>query len=392
MFGDFHDDDFDEYFDFGLETDREESDEDFVEPYSELKPDALADFHQTMQLAQEVREAEPWKALYDSDIFAVEDPETKELDVVSVLGGGEEVYAIHVHRPPSGLAFWKLAFSDSDAMIPENIMKISNMVEVEFLNKAEMEEPDLALYQRTEHATPGKGRQRWVRFRSYRPRCFPWFSEAADLGVLRRGMALALRYVALMQASKAPANFLRSDEGPTLPESLKVFRLPEGAESDDLSAWCLDDIPVDWEQCGTGEVIFEPNEFEQNRLAAIPQKDEVWELGATYLTNGVMTPMAPVMPLFAMAVSLSAGEAPPMPELSDDLSISETEALWKSLASNIDLTGSRPKVIRVTSSDAVEMLRPFAELADIQVEQVEELEMLGSLFQMLAMMPGPDDL
>jgi len=400
MFGDFHEDDeeddFDDYFNFGLESEasppEELAEESFPEPYSELKPDALAEFGETMRLAQKVRTAQPWKELYDSDIFAVEDPTTKELDIVSVLGGGKEVYAIHVHRPPSGLAFWKMALTGSDAMIPEVIMKMSNMVEVEFLNKAEMEEPDLALYEYTGVATPGKGRHGWVRFRSYRPRCFPWFSEAADLATLRRGMALALRYLELMQDSEEPVSFMRPDEGPALPESLKVFRLPTGAKAGDSGAWRLEDISVDWDQCGQSEVVFQPGEFELSRLAAIPQKEDVWELGATCLTSGVMTETGPVMPVLAMAASLSGGEVPPTPEFTDDLAVSETEAMWNSLANNMDATGYRPTEIRVTSTEAVKLLEPFAQLAGIRVERVEELEMLDSLFQMLAMMPGPRDM
>ena len=225
----------------GLQEMEESPDEDFAEPYTDLNEDALDEFRRTMELAQTVREAQPWKALYDSDIFAVEDPETKELDVVSVMGGGKQVYAIHVHRPPTGLAFWKVALTEGESMNPESMMKMSNLVEVEFLSKAAMDEPDLALYQHTGHATPSKGRQRWVRFRTYRPRCFPWFSEAADLGALRRGMRLALRYVEwVQQASESSEDLLRFEEERALPESIKVFRLPDGAQAEDAMAWSLE--------------------------------------------------------------------------------------------------------------------------------------------------------
>jgi hypothetical protein len=380
------DDDLDDYFE------GEGDEEEFPEPYSELKADALAEFAQTLELAERVRAAQPWKKLWDRDIFAVEDPQTKELDIVSVLGRGKEVYAVHVHRAPTALQFWKQAFSPA-GINPEMVMKTSNMVEVEFVNKGTLDSPDLDLYEHTRFAPPLSGRHRWIRFRSYRPRCFPWFSEAADLDVLRRGMQLTLRYVELMQQSEAPNSFLTSDLDPgTMPRSLKVFRLAEGSEAELSDSWQLEDVPVDWAHCGGQMPVFEPSDFECMRFAKMPKQDDIWELGTTCLTNGVMTAKGPVMPVLAMACSISGGHVPPQPEFTADAEISEAQSLWQCLVANIDAQGYCPTEIRVVTDEAFELLSPFAELAGIRLAQFEEYAMLGQLFEMLAMMPGPEEM
>jgi hypothetical protein len=374
------------------EADEDLGEEDFPEPYSELKADALAEFGQTLALAGKVRAAEPWKKLWNRDVFAVEDPETEELDIVSVLGAGKEVYSIHVHRAPTAMAFWKLAFSPA-GLDPESVLMLSTMVEAEFVNKGAMELTDLDLYKYAEHVTPPRGRHRWVRFRSYRPRSFPWFSEAADLASLRRGMQLTLRYLELMQQSDDPAGFLTSDLAPgTMPGSLKVFRLAEGADSETSESWQLQDVPVNWEQCGGQVPVYQPTDFECMRLAKMPKQDDIWEVGTTCLTNGVMTATGPVMPVLAMACSISNGNVPPKPEFTADAAISEAQTLWECLVANIDAQGYCPSEIRVVTDEAFEMLAPFAELAGVQLAQFKEYKMLGQLFEMLAMMPEPGDL
>ncbi|MDQ8196158.1 plasmid pRiA4b ORF-3 family protein [Coraliomargarita sp. SDUM461004] len=385
---DLDDDDSDEFFD----EDEAES-ETFPEPYTELPKGDLSEFSKTLKLAETVRAVEPWKQLWDRDIFAVEDPETRELDVVSVLGRGGEVYSIHVHRAPTALAFWRSAFSAATALDPESVLKMSSMVEVEFLNKAGMEAPDLKLYKYTRQLTPPRGRHRWIRFRSYRPRCFPWFSEAADMAVLRRGMRLALRYVELMQQSKHPESFLLSHLVPgTMPKSLKVFRLAAGAEPEGNEGWQLEDVSVDWERCHAEQAVYQPNEFECARLAKMPQQEDSWEVGTLCMPTGVMTASGPVMPVLAMACSIGTGNVPPKPQFTADVDISEAQTLWECLVANIDAHGYCPTEIRVVTDEAYEMLSPFAKLAGVRLAQFEEFAMLGQLFEMLAMMPGPDEM
>jgi hypothetical protein len=66
------------------------------------------------ELADRVRQSEPWRTLTDTDLFALQDRATQQIGLISVLGHLGQVYAIHLYLPPEGLLFW-LQFSQRDA-------------------------------------------------------------------------------------------------------------------------------------------------------------------------------------------------------------------------------------------------------------------------------------
>lgn len=357
------------------------------EPYSDLSESDKAVFRSAMALADELRAVEPWKKLYDSDLFGIEDPETGEIALLSVLGANKEVFALHMHRPPHGFGFWKQALADSGGMTPELVLHKSSIIEVEFRNKSELEEPDRQLYEELNIGTPAKGRQKWALFRNYRPRAMPWFPKAEDLPLLIRGMRLTPRYLKAMAASANPEAFqLPDDPAAGLPTSLKVFQLKPGADAEVPESWQLKDLPIDWDAFAPKDAPFQPSEFEVQQLADLPRSETCWELGAIVFPNPVMTEEGPVLPLLAMAVDVSM-EQPPVPYITDDLEVSPTQVVWNCLQERALETGSLPAEIHVITDAAQATLSGLQEIAGISIVRKAELELLGGLFQSMGQMP-----
>lgn len=362
----------------------ESTEEEFPEPYSELGSAECVAFKAAMAGAVELREQEPWKTLHDCDIFGIEDPETGGIHVVSVLGAVKEVFSVQVHRAPYALGFWREALSEPGEMDTGAVLHRASIIEAEFCNKAEMDEPDLALYERIAFKTPPRGRKRWVRLRTYRPRTFPWFPQAEELSQLGLGMRLCRRYLELVATAEDPGSFLMEpDAEKGLPPSLKVFRLPNGAKPSETEKWVLSDVAIHWESCEPPRVPYEPSEFELHQLAELPKEPSVWELGAIFLPSPAMTATGPVLPVLAIALEVTLPH-PPQPYLSTNLEASPTQVLWECLKERVLDAEALPSEIHVSTDAAEATLKEFAELAGVKVRRVKSLPLLGALFQSMA--------
>lgn len=364
---------------------------DFPEPYEDLsEPDAEL-FKDALTEANRLRALEPWKQLFDSDLFGIEDPETGEIALVSILGANKEVFSLHVHRPPQGFAFWKEALVDSDDLGPDFVLNKCSIIEVEFRNKADMEQPDLLLYETLGFDTPSRGRKKWALFRNYQPRRMPWFPDAQKLPLLIRGMRLTGRYLEQMAVSAEPESFLLgSDAGSGLPGRLKVFQLQSGGDEERPESWELNEVAIDWQSCGKEAAPFQPSEFEVQQLANLPRTEGHWELGAIVFPNPVMTEAGPVLPLLALAADTLHAE-PPAPYLSSDPDDSPTRALWDCLKERALGLGSLPAELHVATDSAEATLESLEEVAGIRVVRKEQLNFLGALFQSMSML-SPEEM
>lgn len=359
------------------------------EPYSELTESDKARFRSAIALANELRTVEPWKKLYDSDLFGIQDPETGKIAIVSVLGANKEVYALHVHRPPHGFDFWKHALGDPGAMMPDIVLQKSSIIEVEFRNKSELEAPDRQLYEKLAIEAPAKGRKKWAQFRNYRPRALPWFAKAEDLELLLRGMRLTPHYLEAMAASPSPEDFqLPDDPKAGLPATLKVFQLKPNEDAEAPESWQLKDLPIDWEACAPDDTPFQPTEFELQQLANLPKSDAQWELGTIVFPHPAMTAEGPVLPLLAVALDTSLSQ-PPVPYMTDELEVSPMQALWNCLQERVIEVGSLPAEIHVATDAAQATLAGLQEIAGIQIVRKAQLEFLDSLFQSMSQL-SPD--
>lgn len=354
-------------------------------PYEGADAATLAAYRSVFEEGVELRAAEPWKSLWDQDIFCVEDPDTGRVDVISVLGAGGEVFSLHVHRGLEGLEFWRRTMLGDLPLDPDGWASLLNVLELEFVNKAEMEEPDLDLYALAGFPEPPRGRKRWMRLRRHRPRQPCWFHPAAELSELRRGTFLAQRYVALLRVAKGGADFeydRAHEHGGGLPATLPGLRLKAGASPEVAENWELARIAIDWSQVPPPPFIFQATAFERERCGSFPMVDERWEVGAIYLSP-VMTETGPVRPLLAAVFALVENAGPPEPFLSDDPDLSASESVWRVFSQYAYAREALPRQLQVTSDIAERTFAPLKRFG-VSITRVERHEALDGLFAAMA--------
>jgi len=354
-------------------------------PYEGADGATLAAYRSVLEEGLALRKAEPWKSLWDQDIFCVEDPDTSRIDILSVLGAGDEVYSLHVHRGLEGLEFWRRALLGDLPRDVDSYAGLLNVLELEFVNKSELEEPDLDLYALTGFSEPPRGRKRWMRLRRHRPRQPSWFHPAAELSELRRGVRLARRYVALLRQAEDGADFEYErphEHGGRLPSALPGLRLKAGASPDVAENWELARIPIDWSQLPPAPRIHQPSEFEWERCGSFPVVDERWEIGAIYLSPA-MGETGPVRPLLAAVFALIEDVSVPEPILSDDPDLSPSQAVWSVFSQYACAREALPRQLQVTSDIAERTFAPLQRFG-VELARVERHEALDALFGAMA--------
>jgi hypothetical protein len=378
----------------GMEDDSVEAEDACAEPYFDFTEADRKQFREAMDQADVVRALAPWKDLWDQDIFCIKDPDTGLLDFVSILGRGGEVYALHVHHGIEGYHLWQRTMLGTMPMDDIDLyMRSLRLIEVEFVNKEQMEPEDLDLYDKAICFSRAGGRLRWTKFRRYHPRAgAPWFPESDELPRLVRAMHLCVKYVELMRSEpKATrSKYTQQDRsGGELAKTLPCFTLSKRAtkralSGEDTSAWEVTHMPMDWEEGEAAQVPFEPTEFEVQRVASLPVVEEAWELGAVYLSNPIGTEHGPSLPILAVAAPLAAMDEPPRPHLVPDLEVTPAQAVWDCLVAEAVRRGARPAEVHVTTPVAQRVLQPLTSVSSTEVVLQSQFQQLHELLSVMS--------
>lgn len=129
-----------------------------------------------------VKEMEPWEWMYETDVFAVQDPDDGTLYFVSVMGNLGEHLSIAVYLGTR--AFYRLldfaATPDSDAT-GEELLEISHL-QASFEDREQLTSQDRDVIKQL--GLKFRGRMAWPLFRSYRAGFAPWMLEADEVRIM----------------------------------------------------------------------------------------------------------------------------------------------------------------------------------------------------------------
>lgn len=132
------------------------------------------------ELMDKVKQFAPWDLLDESDIFAVQDPETDEVGFVSIMGGAGEYFSIAVYRGEDALRkFWNL----QEILATETTAAFEKLNEIPQLQAFWGERKDLYPEERAIIKKLGltfRGKDSWPVFRSFEPGLVPWFINSAE--------------------------------------------------------------------------------------------------------------------------------------------------------------------------------------------------------------------
>lgn len=176
---------------------------------SEVEP-TLDAWRRLYALMVQVKEMAPWEWMYESDVFAVQDPENQEFYFVSVMGNLGEHLSIAVYLGPRAydrlLAF---AEQTDESVTGEELFEIAHL-QASFEDRDQLTTQDRNTIK--ELGLKFRGKMAWPLFRSYRAGFAPWHLEADEVRILT---------LALEQLLDVAPRF--GDEEIDFPEERSVF-------------------------------------------------------------------------------------------------------------------------------------------------------------------------
>jgi len=319
-----------------------------------------------------VLKLQPWKHLHDTDWFGIKDPDTDEIHVVATMGKADQFYAIQVYLPEEGIRFWNhfIETGEPDVLSGQYDQR---MLSCEFVtwNEFDMDEHDMDLNEQFEiPEIENTGELDSLLFRSTLPGCANWHPETHECHQLLDALRLLPRFHQYHLDSGSETSEWHIDG---TPPKIPCFGLPRGAKRSDSSAWEMSIIY--FPKAAPEPPILEDDLF-ASRLAKLKiQKGKRWEIGSTYLPEGVIHNGRPTW-VALTTVGLCSDEFSVGSEL---LPVTERREvmLRKSFTKAALELGYLPEILGIRSELA---RQTFAPLSNITLEMSEKLPVIDKIF------------
>lgn len=147
----------------------------------------LKDWQSLYQEAIKFRDLKCWEYMYDSDLFAVQNPKTGEIGYVCVLGNLGEVFGLNVYLGQEGLNAYILQSEGGQTTLSyadtiDQFISTNKCLSVYFKDRNNLSKEDLALIKKL--GLKLRGKNKWPLFRFQEPGYFPWYLNKEQLEFL----------------------------------------------------------------------------------------------------------------------------------------------------------------------------------------------------------------
>jgi uncharacterized pyridoxamine 5'-phosphate oxidase family protein len=139
--------------------------------------------------AKTIRDMEPWKMLYESDLFGVRMPDSDRIYFISVMGANGEFPALAAYIGYGGLFRFSKILNETENLPPENILTIPHLL-ISFTDREELDKKDIESIKKSGIYFNGKGM--WPRLEEVVPGYMPVYptgQSMKDLPVLLEQIA-----------------------------------------------------------------------------------------------------------------------------------------------------------------------------------------------------------
>lgn len=124
-----------------------------------------------LDLAIRVKQLKPWQWMEETDLIGIENPETREMGFISVMGSVGEYEAVALYLGAEGLHGF-IDFEDDEYATVDRVIERPHL-QAAFSERKYLEKWDRDLIKQLGMKFTGAGP--WPMFRSYRPGYLPWF-------------------------------------------------------------------------------------------------------------------------------------------------------------------------------------------------------------------------
>ena len=329
-----------------------------------IKQPTTIQWKRLYELAAELKKLAPWEWMDETDIFGVENPDTREMGFVSTMGMAGEHLSIGVYLGAEGLyGFWDFQEAGLEAE-PFALFEIPQL-QVSFENRENCEKPDRDLMKKLD--LKFRGAKNYPLFRSIRPRFMPWFITSDEARFLICAIEQTLEV-----APRVRENPDILDDDGDADNEVCLVRVAEKHGTKLVWRDCVREISPPAEE----EFPINIPQTLADELKSFPQaKNFVLEIDLFYAPTPVgekgKRPYIPKMLLLADASSgMIAGFQIIQPQ-EDDLE-NYTE-IGRHLFESLHKLTTRPQEIRVADDALFDLLRGLNQQLNIKLRQTDDL-------------------
>lgn len=154
-------------------------------PAFEIPKVSLDLWREAYDLADEIKELEPWHGYFDTDPLAFTNPQTGEPSFVTLLGNAGEHFAVVVY--PDAAAMDQVIEFSTNPKSEFDLLLIPQL-HLDFEDKMVIDEDSLKIAKKLGRAYHGP--QTWPLFQTFRPGFVPWNMDTDELQLLIHALKL----------------------------------------------------------------------------------------------------------------------------------------------------------------------------------------------------------
>ena len=302
----------------------------------------------------------PWEWMYDSDLFAVQNPEGGEIGYCCIMGNLGEHFALGVYRGTEGLEGY-LKIQSGELWPPDvSLLHYQKCLMASFEDRSLLDRQDLGVIK--DLGLKFRGHNVWPQFRSYLPDYHPWFVTAAEARFLT---------AALQQSLDIARRFQDNPDLLAPPrEGLYLVRVPEGSGA--TLRWSdqwLPPTPLTSQQPTAPQV----DELRVQRIkGSIPARQGTWEADF-FLSPSPIQEHKGERPYYAymfLWVDRRTGMVLPPQLVSPDRYAAEFQNHFLSLN---EQGGFIPQEVCVLKQEALDLLDPIAQRLGVKLRRSRRL-------------------
>ena len=338
----------------------------------DLGPDATAEEWAALcAAAQRLRAATPWERAYEDQCFAVENPETGDFGVVSLMGRQGEHLALALYLGAEGFNGFRAMHELESELIDPAMVFETPQLQVSFEDREGLNPRDREILKKA--GLKPRGAQAWPRFREYRAGWADWHPSGAQvrfLGVaINATLSLGARLRQLKGRSHAKGGWAGS--------LLLLRRTADG--------WAEDAVTVP--RAAEINIPVPLDEVALARLRALPLKGEV-EADLLLLPTPILNLARPYYPYMLLLCDAHSRLGMGMEMLSPP-ELGGMEALLAATApvllKQLTAQNLRPRKLFARSGRAARLFAPLAQALGSALVESDELPVVDEMREIVFM-------
>lgn len=317
--------------------------------------------------AQRFKTMACWEWMYDSDIFGVQNPRTRDIEYCCVMGNIGQFFALAVYPGSAGLDVLHAFRSGRIGPDIEETMFVQNCLMVSFGNREDLKARDHEVIKQL--GLKFRGRHNWPLFRKYSPGYYPWYIGPEDVDFLTLALEQALEVAPRV---KDNPDFLRPKK-----KGSHLVRISEQVE--ESLRWreqWLQPAPYSPEP----EMPTLDGTQVKKAIGAIQRREGIWMGDIFYSPSLVLNGDPPYYPRTSLWVELSGKSILGFEMSAPHEGLQAHAAKFLSLVTWMQCC---PKEVLVMRDQAVDFLIPLAEALNFEILLAERLPPLEQIKQAL---------